>query len=434
MLKKLVKILCIAIFLLAGTAVGGFFALKTFLSPEKIHTLVEQYARENWNRQISFQQLSLNWIGLTLKDFALSEESSFEQGTFIQAKEVVAKIDIKSLLKKQIQINTLFLNGVEVTLVQQKDGRFNFSSFAKEDVPADNARNASSTPERSSDTTLVLKADQLSASDCRFIYRNDISGTQTSLDHLNFSVNQFDLAHPFDLQLDFTTHLTQENQPSIDLPIRLEGSLFLANTDWQKAYLQARSFQASYKTVQLDLQGKVENFTAPIVDVTGTLNGVNNDVLAELLPQLPSFNLPTLSLKLQAKTDLTNSNAEFSKIELQTQNNFLSATGNTSWGKAFSYALAGSIQADLSQLVQMTGGSSFHPAGNVDGSFKSSTQAEHNRFAGTFTLKDVSMLYTPFTFEQVSGTVTLADSGTISAALTGQINQGNFVGNLIYKS
>ncbi len=433
MLKKLIKILCVVLLLIVGTVVGGFFALKAFLSPEKIHTLAQQYARENWNRQISFQQLSVNWIGLTLKDFALSEENSFEQGTFIKAKEVVAKVDVKALFKKRVQINTLFLNGVEVTLVQQKDGRFNFSSFVKEDTATASA-DMSATSQHTSQQPLVLKADRLSASDCRFIYRNDISGAQTSLDHLNFAVTQFDLAHPFDLLLNFTTHLTQENQPSIDLPIRLEGTLFLANTEWKKAYLQARSLQASYKTVQLNLQGKAENFTAPVVDVTGNLSGVNNKVLAELLPQLPSFDLPVLALKVQAKTNLTDSRAEFSKIELQTQNNSLSATGNTSWGENFSYALAGSIQTDLSQLVQMTGGSSFHPAGNVNGSFKTLAQGNRNHLSGTFTLKDVSMLYTPFTFEQVSGTVTLADSGAVSAALTGQINQGNFVGNLLYKS
>ena len=429
MLSKLIKFLGIGALFLILAGVGGFFALKTFLSPEKIRTLAQQYARENWDRQISFQNLSLNWIGLTLKDFALSEQSSFEQGTFIQAKEVIAKIDVKSLLKKQIQINTLFLDGVEVTLIQQKDGRFNFSSFVKEDSSAQDSASQSS-----ANRSLVLRGNRLSASDCRFIYRNDSSGAETSLDHLNFSIHQLDLAHPFDLQLDFTTRLTQKDQPSIDLPIRLEGSLFLANTDWQKAYLQARSLRASYKTVQLDLQGKVENFTAPTADVTGTLVGLNNNVLAELLPQLPSFDLPTLALTLQAKTDLTNLRTEFSKIELHTQENSLSATGNVSWGESFSYALEGGLQTNLAQLVQMTGGSSFHPAGNVNGSFKASAKGNNNRFAGTFTLKDVSMLYTPFTFEQVDGTVTLADSGAISAALTGQVNQGNFVGNLLYKS
>ena len=125
LLKFLSEIFIISLLLIGG----GRIALKHYVSPQKIQNWVAQYAKENWNREVSFHSVSFNWIGLTLRDFSLSEENSFTNGTFIQARTLVAKVAIKPLLKKRIEINTLQLDGLELNLVQQRDGNFNFSSF-----------------------------------------------------------------------------------------------------------------------------------------------------------------------------------------------------------------------------------------------------------------------------------------------------------------
>ena len=54
--------------------------------------ILQKYAAEYIHREVSFSDVSFNLIGITIKDLAISEPNTFEQGTFIKADKARVKI------------------------------------------------------------------------------------------------------------------------------------------------------------------------------------------------------------------------------------------------------------------------------------------------------------------------------------------------------
>ena len=432
-MRKLLKFLS-GIFIISLLLIGGgWVALKHYVSPQKIQNWVAQYAKENWNREVSFHSVSFNWIGLTLRDFSLSEENSFTNGTFIQARTLVAKVAIKPLLKKRIEINTLQLDGLELNLVQQKDGNFNFSSFATKKEEAFTQQPQTFNEVHNS---FSLSADEISVSDCKISYKNEIQDTQSTLDHLNLAIHHFNLTTPFRIKIDSTIQLNQKSLQELRIPIQIEGAITLADLNWKNATAKIDSFTAHYQDADLILAGNVSDFTAPQIDLEGKLQGLSAQTLKQVWTESAEFSVPTLAMKISAQIDLEKSLATISEATLSAQDNRLVTNGHISWegNNNNPYSFSGTLQADLTQLMRMKGESSLQPAGKIDGSFKVATKKGQTDFSGLFSLQNVSLLYSPFTFEQVSGSFSLFSLQHFSAALTGLLNQSNFVGNFSYQS
>jgi len=442
-MKKLLKILVVLAVIGVIVIAGGLVALKTLLSQEKIKQLAQDYARNNWHRELTFSNASFNWIGVTLDDFALSEANTFENGTFIKANQLVAKIAVKPLLKKKIEIDALKLDGLTVQVIKERDGAFNFDSF----VTSSDETTETTAPATANDTPADTKpaqgdafsitAQEVSVSDCTLSYEDKSSALKTSVENLFVNVHNFDLEKPFTADIRFTTQIDQEGQPSIALPVQLDLTAFLAGLDNTQASVTVNKLDASYKTIQLAANGKIENFTAPKINLEGSVSGITNQVLTDFDSNLPSFSLPTLSLRIQADTDLDNSTLDLQEAALEMLDNALSVNGNIGWGgENVTYNLQGKLKTDLAQIMKITDTvNDFQPGGKINGTFKTSDKNNGQDFSGSFTFQNAGLFYDPFTLTNLNGTVVLASLDNISSkSLTGQLNKGNFTSSFSYKT
>ena len=107
MIKKLCKWLLICLVVFTILAVGVAFTLYKMYPPEKLKTMFQEYVTKNFQREISFDNISFTWVGFTLHNFALSENTTFANGTFIKADRLTARVAVKPLLQKRIEINTI---------------------------------------------------------------------------------------------------------------------------------------------------------------------------------------------------------------------------------------------------------------------------------------------------------------------------------------
>ncbi|MBD9149591.1 MAG: AsmA family protein [Spirochaetia bacterium] len=114
--KLLVKIAVVCVILLAA----GLVALRIMFPPEKLKTMAVDYAKNNLQREISFDKISFNVIGVTLDNFALSENTSFQNGTFVKADKLVVKLALMPLLKKRVEIATVLVDGLDVNVIKNK--------------------------------------------------------------------------------------------------------------------------------------------------------------------------------------------------------------------------------------------------------------------------------------------------------------------------
>ena len=428
--KLLVKIAVVCVILLAA----GLIALRIMFPPEKLKAMAVDYAKTNLQREISFDKISFNVIGVTLDNFALSENTTFQNGTFVKADKLVVKLALMPLLKKRVEISTVSVDGLDVNVIKNKDGSFNFDTL----IPSSDGENtpAETAQEDNSGVAFVLLADRIVLNNCNFTYKDLQTGMDASVNKLQVEIREFDLDSPFDVKIKFTTEYSAARL-NMTVPVSISLRTFLANLNMPEAYVTVNDISASYKTVKLQLKGGVKNFEAPQAELTGTLSGISNATVAEILPDLPHFSLPVINMAVKASADLEKSTAVISLIKLSVMDSALSASGVAGWASATpTYSVKADLSTDLGQIVQMTDTvADFQPGGLITGSFKATDKNDGQDVSGQVTLKNVSAMYAPFTVKDLNGTVKIASINDISCpSLTGLLNGEKFASSFSYKN
>lgn len=432
MFKKIFKwgfiLACLCGILLAG----ALATLRFMYPPEKVKAMTLSYAKNKLHREISFDKISFNLIGVTLTNFALSEDSSFEQGTFIKANKLQAKLALLPLLKKRVEISTILLDGLDVNIIQQKDGTFNFDSL----MSASSEESVDKPEETTEDSSLIaITAEDISITNCNLRYKNVGTGMTAGMDNLNISIDDFAMDKPFLAKINFTTQFQDATGPNVLVPIEIELNVFLADLQLQNAYALVNQLAATYKNMRFVLKGKVNNFNAPVVDLTGSLSGINNLTFVDFLPDLPNFTLPVIDLALKASLDLEQDSATISSAAMSVLSSALNAAGNVGWsGENVTYTFSGNLKADIAQLVKMTDSINFSPAGTISGKFKATDKKDGQDVSGTITLKQLRALYDPFTLSETDGTVQINSLQDIAISnLRGKLNGESFTASAAYK-
>lgn len=434
-MKKLLKwiLICGVIgFALLG---AGVITLKVMYPPQKLKAMAVSYAKDNFHREIAFDRVSFNLIGVTLTDFALSEAKTFAQGTFVKADKLQVKVALLPLLQKKVEISTVSLDGLAVNVIKQKDGSFNFDSL----LPAETAQEPVPTAETAAPSAplgIDLTADNININNCAFSYKDLQTGMSAAVNKLNLKIRDFDLKNPFSLKLRFTTAY-QEGALSAAVPVTVESAVNLADLDLQQAYVNIKALTAQYKNMRFLLKGQVKNFVAPEVDLTGTLSGLNQRTFADFLPDLPEFSLPEITVKVKAAADLDKSTAAIEQIKLAVLNSGFTASGTAGWGAADPvYNVKANLALHLDELVQMTSTvADFKPEGEITGSFTATDKKDGKDVSGSVVLKNVSALYDVFTLKALNGAIKITSLDDISCpVLTGLFNGEKFTSSFSYKN
>ena len=94
------------------------------------------------------------WVGLQVDDAALGNEKGFKAEQFAAIKQLDVKVNVLPLIKKEVQINTIRLHGLDVSLEVASDKSNNWSSLAQsKEVQADEAVTPEVTPEEAEAAT-----------------------------------------------------------------------------------------------------------------------------------------------------------------------------------------------------------------------------------------------------------------------------------------
>jgi len=436
-MKKLGKLLLKICIIGAVVSAAGLITLRLMYPPEKVKQLIISYAQNSLHREVRFDDLSLDIIGVTLTNFAISEATTFEQGTFLQAKHFSVDVRLLPLLKGEIQISDVTIDGLDVNIVALQDGSFNFDSLGGTSPTEETQESEEQKKETDSSLPINIMAEDIIATDCNFHYKDLQTGMDTELHHINIRIDDFDLEQPFAAAIQFTTAFKQAaDMPVMSIPVKLDATVFLAKLDLSKAYVTINKITAAYKTVQLYLQGKIEDFTTLHINISGSLKGINNTVFEEIAPDLPHFELPSLALAFHATVDTDNSAADITNAAITTQGNELNVSGNINWsGTEPVYTLYAKLHADLAQLVQMTDTIDFSPTGLLDTTLKATEKNDGKDVSGTATISNLSALYDPLKITETNGTITLASLDDISSKnITGRLNGEQFETSFSYKN
>lgn len=177
-------------------------------------------------------------IGANLGKVSLSEHKNSAE--FAAVDSVKVSLALLPLLKKQLIVDTVYIDGARANIIKYKDGSTNFDDLLNKD------------DKESPD--IKFDIDGINVTNSTANYSDEATGTQYNISKFNLKSGHIALAEPVDLATDFTI---TANQPAVAATAKLKGNFLV---DPETKHFVAKGLDAVIKGDVLG--GKEVNITA----------------------------------------------------------------------------------------------------------------------------------------------------------------------------
>lgn len=417
-MRTLIKVIVIVLVL----AVAALAAIPFVVDPNDYKDEIATQVEKATGRQLTIQgDIGLSvfpWIALELGQLSLSNASGFKADSFAQVNSAQIRIKLLPLLKKELEMDTVVLDGLVLNLETDKDGNTNWQDLAKPDAAAE-ADIKEAAPESAKDAPPALAAISIAGvqlSNANILWSDASKGENYQLRNLNLETDPLVPGEPTALQMDFDlisakpeakAHITLASKVMVDVGKQL------------------------YQLNDLQLTTLAEGKELPVDKVNITLNAdIAADMARELIT-LREFSVDTIAsnaeqevtAELTGEVDANLGSQLYTVKDLSVDGNITSPT--LPGGKA-ALKLSAELSADLAKqtlsladlAVQLQ---DLMLSGNIDAR---DILAEKPAFNGNIQIK-------PFNLRKLASDMQIelpemADSSTLqNVALQSQLEGSN---------
>ncbi|MBD1399574.1 AsmA family protein [Pelovirga terrestris] len=209
MVRFFLIVVAIISILLAALAV----LIQTQLTPERVRTTFLPMVEKQFGRTVAIGDIDIGiFSGVTVADLSIEEADSSD--LFVVVKTARLTYRLWSLLKGQLDISEIFLDGPEITIIRYPDGRFNFSTLLSE-----NRQQTQTGPDQGSDAhnpqeslfELLIQRITMRNGQILFIDRfiNPTAPFRYSFSNLNLSAKDISFSGSFPLDISMVLNQSQ---------------------------------------------------------------------------------------------------------------------------------------------------------------------------------------------------------------------------------
>ncbi|MDX5151850.1 MAG: AsmA family protein, partial [Acidiferrobacterales bacterium] len=292
-MKKTIKIFLYTIGFLVLLMVAAAVAATIFIDPNDYKDDIVKVVHDKTGRELQLKgdiQLSLfPWLGLELGKTSLGNAPGFGAKPMASIEKVEIKLKLLPLLRKQAEVDTVVLDGLELNLARNKQGTSNWDDLltrtaSKEKKPAE----AKPAPAAAPLAALTIGGIDIRRAQLHWIDAQ--SGTSANVRNLSLQTSKLAPATPMDVKLGFDL---EPGKPVIRTPVHRQGQV---TVDPDKETLAVKGLQLSLLDLNVDanVNGK-QILSAPVL--SGKLSLRPTD-LRSLLSKLGiSVDMPANALK-----------------------------------------------------------------------------------------------------------------------------------------
>jgi len=288
-MAKLLKLIGALVAVLAGLVLIAVIVLPLVIDPNDYKEEIAAEVARQTGRTLSIEgDLSLAvfpWLGLDIGPTQLSNAAGFEDPYMARMETVQVRVKLLPLLRKQLEVDTVRLNGLVLNLARDKDGRTNWADLADKSAveSTGKADTDAAAGDRGGAGLAGLAIGGIEVSGARLTWDDRAAATRYEITDLAFTTGAIEPEETFDLDLRFRASAAQ---PAIEGQFHLKGSVLLA------AGLRAVEVTAASVDVEASGSG------VPGEQVSLSLaSDVFVDLDAETL-SLPNMVLETLGLNI----------------------------------------------------------------------------------------------------------------------------------------
>jgi AsmA protein len=222
---KIVLIIFAALIVLVG---GSLAAVILLVDPNDYKDDIAAVVNKETGRELSIPgDISLSvfpWLGLEMGQISLGNAPGFSDQVFAGIDKAELRIKIMPLLKKEVRIGTIVLEGFQLNLEKRADGATNWTDLGKKDTPHDEpAEPQTETAPDTKEDGLALAAltiDGIRITNGRVTLQDMGKKTTTELDNVEMTAEQIAFGSPFSLFFGFNVQISE---PQLDARITLAG-------------------------------------------------------------------------------------------------------------------------------------------------------------------------------------------------------------------
>jgi len=351
-MKKAVKIILYTIGTLVLLVVIAAVAATVFINPNDYKPTIIKAVHDKTGRDLQLKgdiKLSLfPWLGLEMGQSRFGNAPGFGSQPMASIDKVEVKLKLLPLLRKDVEVQTIVLDGLKVNLVRNKLGVTNLDDLMSAKSPAAGATEKSEpapATRQAPPAAAPLAAFTIGGIDIRHAdlqWIDEQKGQSVHVRNLSLQTTKLAVATPMDIKMGFDL---ATGKPVIHTPVHLQAQV---TVDPRKETLSVRGLQLSLLDLNLDANlGGTHVISAPELVGNISLRPTNlRDVLAKLGISLdmPAEALKSVSMKSEVSFNQKTNTASVRKLDLKLDDSTL--TGNASYVMSTVPAIRADIAID----------------------------------------------------------------------------------------
>ncbi len=239
------------------------------------------------------------WAGLSIGQISVANADGFGELPFAAIGGADVKIELLPLIKREINVRTVQLKGLNIDLQRSADGTTNWDDLIKSTTTTTTEENGDAEVtkevEGSGPTIAALAVGGIEILDANVTWNDAITGMDASLTDFNLVTGAIELEKPFDLNVDFTV---ASNSMDLNADIKGSGELMM-DLDGQVYTVKGFSLNTDAKGGSL-----------PNGELVLALGADVSAQLADQIIDVSSLNLSALGLELNGAINVANLDTE----------------------------------------------------------------------------------------------------------------------------
>lgn len=202
----LVSVVCLVLLVGVGAA-----ALVYLVDWNNFRETIQNQTKKHTGRDLAIagdlKPTFFPWVGVSIGDISLSNAEGFGDTPFAKMGSADVKVKLMPLLKKEINISTVTLQGLNVDLQRAADGTTNWDDLLKSGEAATTTVDDNNTEvevEGEPVAIAALAVGGINIGDANVSWKDVQSGTDVNLADFNLETGAIELAKPFDLKTNFS--------------------------------------------------------------------------------------------------------------------------------------------------------------------------------------------------------------------------------------
>lgn len=223
-MRTVLKLILIVIII----AVAGLVALPFVVDPndykDEISSQVEKATGRNLTLQGDIELSVFPWIALELGSLSLSNAEGFKADSFAKVEAAEVRIKLMPLLKKQLEMDTVVLDGLVLNLETDKNGKTNWDDLTQADEVV--KEDAKPSKEKSGPALSAISIAGVQLTNANILWSDASKGESYQLRNLNLNTDPLEPGEPTAVEMVFDlisakpeakAHITLDSDIMVDM-------------------------------------------------------------------------------------------------------------------------------------------------------------------------------------------------------------------------